>query len=100
MSVNSHPHTLRRKKTKAPAPIDRLVYLAVFIGPVMTLPQIYSIWVLRQRGVSLLSWAAYTLVAFIWVMYGLKHREKAVILVNFVWMVMDVLVVAGLLAMH
>ena len=98
MSVNSHPHTLRRKK--APAAIDRLVYVAVFAGPAMTLPQLYSIWVQHRRGVSLISWVAYMLVAFIWVIYGIKHRERAVILVNLIWLVMDFLIVAGLLAMH
>jgi uncharacterized protein with PQ loop repeat len=39
----------------------------------MTIPQVWTIWVGQQAaGVSILSWGAYLLSAFLWFWYGLK----------------------------
>lgn len=97
MTVNVHPHALRRKKKKPAPAIDRLVYVAVIGAPLMTLPQVYTIWVDRQGGVSMLSWIAYMVTGLIWLFYGIKHREWPIILVQIAWIILDLGVIIGLL---
>ena len=76
--------------------IDRLVYVAVILGPLMTIPQVYSIWVNGQKGVSLISWSAYLLVSLIWLFYGIKHNDKPIIAVEVVWMILELLIIVGI----
>jgi len=80
---------------------DKYIYAFAFAGLVLTLPQIYQIWILRQAsGVSLVSWSAYLAISFVWLLYGIGHREKAIIFTNFWWIVLDILIVAGVLVIR
>ena len=98
MSVNSyHKHLHKKRKKKQQEPIDRLVYLAVIFGPLMTLPQVYAIWVQQSNDVSVVSWISYLVIAVIWLFYGIRHKEKPIILVQLLWIVLDILIVAGLM---
>ena len=63
---------------------------------VMTLPQIYAIWASRQAaGVSLLSWGAYWLSAFVWFVYGVQKRDRNIYLPCVGWLLLDGAVVVG-----
>src|SRR3989338_2144994 len=63
--------------------MDHFIYVVIFLGPLMTIPQIYNIWVVRSvAGVSILSWASYLLISLVWLAYGRLHREKAIIVSN------------------
>ena len=97
MFINSHPHKLARKKKRPSPVIDRFIYIAVIGSPVMTLPQVYSIWVEHQKGVSILSWTAYVGTGLIWLIYGIKHREWPIIILQLAWIVIDIAIIAGLL---
>lgn len=97
MSVNSHHKHLHKRRKKRQSSVDKLVYLAVIFGPMMTLPQVYSIWIEKSDGVSVISWVSYLVIAVIWLFYGLKHKEKPIIVVQLLWIVLDVLIVVGLL---
>ena len=62
----------------------------------MTLPQIYAIWASRQAaGVSLLSWGAYWLSAFVWFVYGVQKRDRNIYLPCVGWLLLDGAVVVG-----
>ena len=87
----------KKRKKKKQEPIDKLVYLAVVFGPLMTLPQVYTIWIQQSNDVSVISWVSYLIIAVIWLFYGIKHREKPIILVQLLWIVVDVLIVVGLM---
>ncbi len=64
----------------------------------MTLPQIFNIWVLHQAsGVSVVSWSAYLLSAFLWFWYGLQQRDKNIYLPCVGWIILDGAVIAGTL---
>jgi uncharacterized protein with PQ loop repeat len=97
MGANIYHPQLHQKRHHRKAPIDRLVYAAVILGPLMTLPQVWQVWAAKQQGVSLTTWLAYCIIAAIWLMYGLKHREKPIIYVQLSWLVLDALIVVGLL---
>ena len=71
-----HPKPLKRI-------VDRLAYVIGFIGPIMTIPQLRNIWIDHNAsGVAPLSWAAYAFVACFWMVYGLAHRERPLVLVS------------------
>lgn len=89
---------IKKVKSKKSRPlIDTLVYAAIIISPALTLPQVYSIWVDGQKGVSLVSWAAYLFAAIIWLFYGIKHNDKPIILVQTIWIVLDAMIVVGVM---
>jgi len=78
--------------------IDRYIYVVAIIGIVMTLPQIYDIWVLQKvDGVSLISWTTYLFSAILWTIYGLGHKEKVIIFTNISWVFLDIMIVVGIL---
>jgi uncharacterized protein with PQ loop repeat len=91
-----HRHIKRKKKSVKKSKIDSLIYLAVVIGPLLTLPQLYSIWVEGQKGVSIVSWVAYLIGAIIWLAYGVKHNDKPLIIVEAIWVLLDIMIIIGL----
>src|SRR4030095_8384532 len=65
----------------------------------MTVPQVLTIWVGKQAaGVSAWSWGAYLLSALLWFWFGLLKRDKNIYLPCVGWIVLDVGVIAGVLA--
>jgi len=63
---------------------------------VMTVPQVWTIWIERQAaGVSILSWGAYLLSAVLWFWFGLKQGDKNIYLPCIGWMVLNGAVVVG-----
>ena len=62
---------------------------------VMTVPQIWTIWVGHQAaGVSILSWSAYLLSALLWFWHGLRKRDRNIYLACVAWIVADSAVIA------
>ena len=65
---------------------------------VMTIPQILAIWVGGQAaGVSLLSWGAYWISAFVWFWYGVQKRDRNIHLPCVGWLLLDSAVLVGAL---
>lgn len=92
-----HKKLAGRRGKEETAFIDRLVYLAAIATPVMTLPQLYVIWIKDEKGASVITWAAYVVIAFIWLLYALKHKDKPLILLEASAVVLYSLIVIGLL---
>ncbi|MCH7567982.1 MAG: hypothetical protein IIA87_01040 [Nanoarchaeota archaeon] len=88
-----YPHPVRWKRI-----IDRVIYIAAFIGPLLTLPQVLKIWIGKSAiGVSIISWSFFLLLAFIWLIYGIAHKSKLLIFNNILWMLMDFLIILGVI---
>ena len=78
--------------------IDNLIYPIAVAAPLMTIPQLLNIWIQRKtQGVSLLTWGAYAIVSFLWIIYGLYHKEKPIVLTNLLLFLLDSLIVLGVL---
>ena len=76
--------------------IDKYTYLVAIVMPLMTLPQIYSIFTTKNAdNVSLISWLAYTLFSFVWIIHGVTHNDKPIIIANILWVIMCGLVTIG-----
>ncbi len=92
-----HHHHKRLRKKDTPF-LDKLIFFAALASPAMTFPQVFKIWIEQDAsGVSIISWAAYTVTAFIWLAYGVAHKDKAIIISNGLWLTLDPLIVIGAL---
>jgi uncharacterized protein with PQ loop repeat len=88
-----YPHPDRHKNA-----VDKLIYVAVFMGPIMNIPQIAKIWGEKNAmGVSFVSWASFAVLSIIWLAYGIIHREKPIIYMNVVLMCMQAAIATGAL---
>ena len=77
---------------------DGSIYVIAILAPVMTLPQLYKVWVGGQaQGVSIFTWATYAIISVFWVTYGVKLRAKPIIFTNGLLMIVDSLIVLGVL---
>lgn len=99
-----HHISLRKRKKLEPYPspdmrvriMDKLIIVVGVLSPLMTVPQIYDIYVFKNAsGVSTISWFSYTIFSVVWVIYGIMHKEKAIILSQSIWIVMGAAVWLG-----
>ena len=65
---------------------------------VMTIPQVFTVWIGHQTaGVSLISWSAYLISALVWFWYGIQKRDRNIYLPCIGWIALDAAVVSGVL---
>jgi MtN3 and saliva related transmembrane protein len=78
--------------------VDTAVYVFGILTPLFTIPQVTKIWLTQNAdGVSLLSWIVYSLAAVVWVIYGILHKEKPLVMMYSALIVLDLLIVIGVL---
>lgn len=98
-----HKYEIKQKlhiKPKKPyiAFLDKLTFIAGIIGPFTILPQIYSIFSSHSAiGVSLMTWVLIFVVTFPWILYGVAHKDKSIIVSFTLWEVVNLAVVVGVL---
>lgn len=81
--------------------LDRLTFIAGVVGPFTVVPQIYSIFSTHSAdGVSLATWSLIFIVTFPWILYGIAHKEKSIIVSFILWEIANLLVVMGVLLYH
>ena len=106
MQPEAHIHIRKRiaGRAKHPFPsnkplvrfMDTVILAVGVIGPLFTLPQLYEIWVQHNAaGVSALSWGGYSFLSAIWLLYGLLHREKPIIVAHSAWLIFNSAVAIG-----
>ena len=101
-STHGHHHLHKRKRsakdTKLVRFIDKLVYAAGLFGWIMTIPQVFKIWVEQNAGgVSVLSWLAYAIVGVVWILYGIVHKDRHIIIIYSGFVLLNSFVVIGTL---
>jgi len=90
--LEPYPHPDKTKRF-----VDRLVYISVFLGPIMTVPQVMTIWIEQNAsGVSLVSWIAYTLISIPWFVYGILHKDSPITISSILWVVLGVPIIIGI----
>ena len=83
-AITTHHHKRKRKERGLPARqspvvrfIDVAIYPVAFTSLVMTLPQVYEVWVLTDvSGVSIITWSAWAVISLFWVAYGYVHKNN------------------------
>lgn len=77
--------------------LDTMVYIVGILSPIFTIAQILKIFLNKTAtGVSLISWIAYTFTAFILFLYGLSHKEKPLIIMYSLAIIVNLFVVIGI----
>lgn len=80
------------------SPVAKLLPFVSVATMVMTLPQIWTVWVDAQvAGVSLLSWGTYLLGACLWFIHGVARGDKTIYVACIGWILLDGAVVLGVL---
>jgi uncharacterized protein with PQ loop repeat len=63
---------------------------------VMTIPQVWAIWMGHQAsGVSILSWSAYLVSALLWLWFGIRRHDRNIYLPCLGWIALDGAVIVG-----
>ena len=64
----------------------------------MTIPQIVVIYVGQDAtGIAPISWLTWALLDIPWILYGLAHSERPIVITYTLWLVCNGLVFAGAL---
>ena len=76
--------------------LDKLIYAAGIAGPIFVIPQAIEVWIEKDAsGVSIPSWIGFTVLAVIWLIYGIAHKEKPLVVMYIGLVIMDALVFIG-----
>lgn len=84
-----HPHKFKNL-------IDKLVIIGGVVGPVMTLPQVFEIYMNQNAsGISVITWSTYIGLSLLWLVYGIIHKELPLIIVNTLTFILNIIIVTG-----
>ena len=88
-----YPHPDKWKRL-----MDKLIYFVGASAPIMTLPQLFNIWIDKNTsGVSLITWSSYEVISVFWLIYGIMHREKPIIITHIMLIFVKALIIIGIL---
>ena len=83
ISVRKRIHTKKEKyphSDKSIAMFDRFIIALGIFNIFATLPQLLEIWINKDAtGVSFVTWAYYTFFSAMFIVYGVLHKEKPII---------------------
>ena len=94
------PHQMQRVADvpRTATLMHRLLGVMSIFTMVMTITQIVTIWIGHQAaGVSVLSWSAYLVSAVLWLLHGLRQRDRNIYWPCVGWIGLDAAVIAGAL---
>ncbi len=93
-----HAHTCAcpPPETSSKKFINKLAYFAAATAPLGTIPQLIDIWIKKQTaGVSPLSWIIFDIYSIVWLIYGVSHKEKPIVVSSILWLVFQTAVFVG-----
>lgn len=94
VTVSHHPK--RSRHVYQGKVVDKAVYIAAFVEPATTVPQVMTIYNTKSAaGISLISWVAYLFFSILWLWYGIVHKQKALIVAYTLFGITEVLVIIG-----
>jgi len=86
---------VRKNKNKN---LDKVTMVIGICMPLVTLPQLYSVITTNDlRGVSLITWSFYTLQAGVFAVFGVRHKEKPLIITYIPLFFIELGIVIGLI---
>ncbi len=96
-----HRHHLRESHHKQKN-IDSLISVVMWgvaiLAPFATLPQIIDIYTTHKvTGLSITTWFLFVISPLIWFSYGLLHKDKFILINNFLWAILSSIVFLGIL---
>lgn len=78
--------------------VDRITMLIGICMPLITLPQLFSVWRADNlEGVSLITWSFFALQAGVFAIFGIKHKEKPLIVTYIPLFIVEFSIAIGLI---
>lgn len=78
--------------------LDKLTTIVGLCMPLVTLPQLIIVFTSDSlQGVSLITWVFYTIQAGIFAIYGIKHKEKPLIITYVPLSIIELGIVVGII---
>lgn len=88
----------KQKKLSLAYLIDKVIYLVGVFGVAVYIPQLAKVWTEKNvSGLSLLSWAGITTGSVIWLLYGIAHKQKPIVIINFLLAIIQLAIVLGII---
>ncbi len=73
------------------------VILFSIAGPALTIPQVFKIYAEKSASsLSPITWVAFLFLATFWLAYGVFIKNKPIVLANFLWIIIHVLMITGI----
>lgn len=89
---------IRSDSSPSVSGLEKILRSLSIITMLMTVPQVFTVWVGRNAGgVSLVSWASYLIAACLWFVYGIQKNDKTIYLACVGWIVLDAAIVLGVI---
>ena len=89
-------HKSNKKLVSNHKTIDKLVYIAAVLEPLVTLPQVIVIFRDKSaEGVSIASWLGFQILTAVWIWYGYVHKDKAILIYQGLFFIFQGMVIAG-----
>jgi uncharacterized protein with PQ loop repeat len=63
--------------------------------PLSGIPQVFEVFQGHVDGVSVISWIAFMVFSSLFLVYGIFHKIVPMIITNFLWLIVDGIVVIG-----
>jgi len=89
-----HTHIERKKKLKT---FDKFIIVASFVYPLTGLPQVYAVFNGQTDGVSVIAWFGFLAFSALFFAYGFTRKITPMIVTNFLWVIVNSLVIIGTL---
>lgn len=84
-----HPQTLKRF-------LDKIIYVIGVVGPAFGFTQVYKIWYYQEAsGISIALFGSHIFFNAIWILYGIYHKEKPIILMYSLWLIINTFITIG-----
>lgn len=91
-NLEEYPHPDKLKHF-----VDKLVMFAGVVGVIMTFPQIWLIYFEKTAvGLSVVSWISYWVIGMVWLLYGIIHKERPIIVINAIWFFLHLSIIIGI----
>jgi uncharacterized protein with PQ loop repeat len=89
-----HKHLKNKKRLTV---FDKIIIVAAFVYPLTGIPQIYEVFRGNISGVSVMAWLGFIIFSVLFLVYGIIHNIKPMVVTNALWVFVDSLVVIGVL---
>ncbi len=88
-----YPHPDKWKRL-----IDNVIYPIGIISPIVSFPQLLEVWVSKNvSGLSLFTWTSWAFFDIFWLIYGIAHKQKPIIITYAMWLMVNLGVVVGII---
>ena len=78
--------------------LDYVMYAVGVLAPLALLPQVIHIYTEKSAaGLSLSTWVLLTFFNTMWILYGIVHKDKPIIIANVLFAILNALIAIGAL---